>query len=49
MAISTAIVVGTSKGIILVFDYQQNLKTIIGPGTKGTHLDYPTMCMCHLD
>ncbi|KAL1970528.1 hypothetical protein VTN77DRAFT_4172 [Rasamsonia byssochlamydoides] len=35
MAISTAIVVGTSKGIILVFDYQQNLKTIIGPGTKA--------------
>jgi vacuolar protein sorting-associated protein 8 len=35
MAVSTAIVIGTSKGIILVFDYQQNLKTIIGPGTKG--------------
>lgn len=36
MVVSTSIVVGTSKGIILVFDYQQNLKTIIGLGTKGT-------------
>lgn len=27
--------VGTSKGIVLVFDYQQSLKTIIGPGTKA--------------
>ncbi|EAW08209.1 CORVET complex membrane-binding subunit VPS8 [Aspergillus clavatus NRRL 1] len=35
MAVSTSIVVGTSKGIILVFDYQQSLKTIIGPGTKA--------------
>ena len=35
MAVSTSIVVGTSKGIILVFDYQQNLKTIVGLGTKG--------------
>lgn len=35
MTISTVIVLGTSRGIILVFDYQQNLKTIIGPGTKG--------------
>ncbi|PYH50050.1 CORVET complex membrane-binding subunit VPS8 [Aspergillus saccharolyticus JOP 1030-1] len=35
MVVSTSIVVGTSKGIILVFDYQQNLKTIIGLGTKA--------------
>ncbi|RAL08180.1 CORVET complex membrane-binding subunit VPS8 [Aspergillus homomorphus CBS 101889] len=35
MAVSTSIVVGTSKGIILVFDYQQNLKTIVGLGTKA--------------
>jgi vacuolar protein sorting-associated protein 8 len=34
-AISTVIVIGTSKGIILVFDYHQNLNAIIGPGTKG--------------
>ncbi|OJJ47858.1 hypothetical protein ASPZODRAFT_15305 [Penicilliopsis zonata CBS 506.65] len=33
--VSTSIVFGTSKGITLVFDYQQNLKTIIGPGTKA--------------
>ncbi|KAJ9212474.1 hypothetical protein DTO166G4_5966 [Paecilomyces variotii] len=35
LAVSTTIVIGTSKGIILVFDYQQNLRTIIGPGTKA--------------
>ncbi|OJD11363.1 hypothetical protein AJ78_07855 [Emergomyces pasteurianus Ep9510] len=35
IAISTAIVIGTAKGIIIVFDYQQNLKAIIGPGTKA--------------
>lgn len=26
---------GTSKGLILVFDYDQNLKSIIGSATKG--------------
>ncbi|KAL7939622.1 Golgi CORVET complex core vacuolar protein 8 domain-containing protein [Trichoderma chlorosporum] len=35
LSVSAAIVLGTSKGIILVFDYSQNLKTIIGPGTKA--------------
>ncbi|KAJ5403655.1 hypothetical protein N7509_003526 [Penicillium cosmopolitanum] len=35
LAVSTSIVVGTSKGIILVFDYQQSLKHIIGTGTKA--------------
>lgn len=35
LAVSASIVLGTSKGIILVFDYSQNLKTIIGPGTKA--------------
>ena len=35
LAVSAAIVLGTSKGIILVFDYNQNIKMIIGPGTKG--------------
>ncbi|KAL8920959.1 MAG: hypothetical protein Q9208_005985 [Pyrenodesmia sp. 3 TL-2023] len=35
IAISTTIAFGTSKGIILVFDYNQNLKSIIGPGTKA--------------
>lgn len=38
ISISAAIVIGTSKGIILVFDYVQNLKSIIGPGTKGRPL-----------
>lgn len=35
IAVSAHIVLGTTKGIILVFDYNQNLKMIIGPGTKG--------------
>ncbi|KAL8726672.1 MAG: hypothetical protein Q9181_005953 [Wetmoreana brouardii] len=35
IAISTSIAMGTSKGIILIFDYNQNLKSIIGPGTKA--------------
>lgn len=38
LAVSASIVLGTSKGIILVFDYNQNLKFIIGPGTKGRSL-----------
>ncbi|RDL42533.1 uncharacterized protein BP5553_02512 [Venustampulla echinocandica] len=33
--VSASIVLGTSKGIILIFDYHQNLKSIIGPGTKA--------------
>lgn len=33
--VSATIALGTSKGIILVFDYSQSLKAIIGPGTKG--------------
>ncbi|KAL8687873.1 MAG: hypothetical protein Q9218_006077 [Villophora microphyllina] len=35
IAISTSIALGTSKGIILIFDYNQNLKSIIGPGTRA--------------
>ncbi|KAI0424562.1 vacuolar assembly/sorting protein VPS8 [Xylaria sp. FL1042] len=35
IAISAAIVLGTTKGIILMFDYNQILKMIIGPGTKA--------------
>ncbi|KAI9760052.1 MAG: hypothetical protein M4579_001885 [Chaenotheca gracillima] len=30
------ITIGTSKGVILIFDYHQNLKSIIGLGTKAT-------------
>jgi hypothetical protein len=33
--VAASLVVGTSKGFILVFDYQQVLKSIIGPGSKG--------------
>ncbi|KAI9828645.1 MAG: Vacuolar protein sorting-associated protein 8 [Thelocarpon impressellum] len=35
MAVSAAIALGTSKGVILLFDYRQTLKCIIGPGTKA--------------
>lgn len=35
LTISTIIAMGTSKGLILVFDYNQNLKSIIGSATKG--------------
>ncbi|PTU23364.1 hypothetical protein P175DRAFT_0432192 [Aspergillus ochraceoroseus IBT 24754] len=35
MVVSTSIVLGTSKGIVLVFDYQQSLRAVIGPGTKA--------------
>ncbi|KAJ5245902.1 hypothetical protein N7468_000885 [Penicillium chermesinum] len=35
LAVSTSIVIGTSKGIILVFDYQQSLKAIIGTSTQA--------------
>ena len=35
IAVSASIALGTSRGIILVFDYSQNLKSIIGPGTKA--------------
>lgn len=36
ITVSASIAIGTSKGVILIFDYQQNLKSIIGMGTKGT-------------
>ena len=35
IAIAASIALGTSKGIILVFDYNQNLRSIIGLGTKA--------------
>ncbi|KAK4097942.1 hypothetical protein N658DRAFT_526676 [Parathielavia hyrcaniae] len=35
LAVAATIVLGTSKGIILVFDYSQTIKMIIGPGTKA--------------
>lgn len=35
ISVSASIVLGTSKGIILIFDYHQNLKSIIGPGSKA--------------
>lgn len=38
LAVGSSIIFGTSKGLILVFDYNQSLKLIIGLGTKGIHL-----------
>lgn len=35
VAVSASVVLGTTKGILLVFDFHQNLKMILGPGTKG--------------
>ncbi|KAI1827227.1 Golgi CORVET complex core vacuolar protein 8-domain-containing protein [Xylaria intraflava] len=35
IAVSASIVLGTTKGIILMFDYHQNLKMIIGQGSKA--------------
>ncbi|EYE91507.1 CORVET complex membrane-binding subunit VPS8 [Aspergillus ruber CBS 135680] len=35
MTVTTSIVIGTSKGVVLVFDYQQSLKAIIGPSTRA--------------
>ncbi|ORX94514.1 Golgi CORVET complex core vacuolar protein 8-domain-containing protein [Clohesyomyces aquaticus] len=35
LSVTASLAVGTSKGFILVFDYQQVLKSIIGPGTKA--------------
>ena len=35
IAVSASIALGTSKGMILIFDYHQTLQTIIGPGTQG--------------
>lgn len=52
-------VLGTSKGIILMFDFNQNLKMIIGPGTKAVESgaitsvaissDYTTVAGGHAD
>ena len=33
ISVSAVIAIGTSKGILLLFDYSQNLKSIIGQGT----------------
>ncbi|KAK5697110.1 Vacuolar protein sorting-associated protein 8 [Elasticomyces elasticus] len=36
LAVSALIAIGTSKGLVLGFDYHQTLKVIIGQGTKAT-------------
>ena len=35
IAVAAVIALGTSKGVILIFDYHQTLRSIIGPATKG--------------
>lgn len=35
LTVSAYIILGTSKGLLVVFDYNQNLKFTIGLGTKG--------------
>ncbi|KAI9669366.1 MAG: Vacuolar protein sorting-associated protein 8 [Alyxoria varia] len=35
LAVAASIAIGTSKGLVLLFDYQQNLKTILGQGTPA--------------
>ncbi|KAH0539112.1 hypothetical protein FGG08_004350 [Glutinoglossum americanum] len=55
ISVSASIAMGTSKGIILVFDYNQSLKSIIGPGTKesgaitalATSADHSTLASGH--
>ena len=56
-AVSALIAVGTSKGLVLGFDYHQTLKIIIGQGTKATECgsvtalaiaaDYSTIAVGH--
>jgi len=35
LTVGALIAIGTSKGLVLLFDYQQTLKSIIGQGTAG--------------
>lgn len=35
MAVADSMVIGTSRGMVLVFDHQQNNKAVIGAGTKA--------------
>ncbi|TKA63720.1 hypothetical protein B0A49_09415, partial [Cryomyces minteri] len=59
LAVSTSIAIGTSKGLILIFDYHQTLKAIIGTGTKAAECgsvtalaisaDYSTVVGGHAD
>ena len=44
MSVSAVIAVGTTKGLVLVFDFRQNLKHVIGINTKG--LSHPDCADC---
>ena len=57
LAVSALIAIGTSRGLVLGFDYHQTLKVIIGQGTKATECgsvtalaiaaDYSTIAVGH--
>ena len=57
IAIAASIALGTSKGIVLVFDYNQSLKSVIGMGIKAVEFgsvtsisisaDYSTIAIRH--
>ena len=57
LAVSALIAIGTTKGLVLGFDYHQTLKIIIGQGTKATECgsvtalaiaaDYSTIAVGH--
>lgn len=42
-AVASLIMVGTSKGLILLFDYNQTVKIIVGAGTKGKERAHPNI------
>jgi vacuolar protein sorting-associated protein 8 len=49
MAVSAVIAVGTTKGLVLVFDFRQNLKHVIGVNTKGSapeHVSFAPFWPC---
>ncbi|KAF1819630.1 uncharacterized protein K489DRAFT_325912 [Dissoconium aciculare CBS 342.82] len=59
IAVSALIAIGTSKGLVLGFDYHQTLKIIIGPGSKSVECgavtalaiaaDFSTVASGHAD
>jgi hypothetical protein len=48
MAVSAVIAVGTTKGLVLVFDFRQNLKHVIGVNTKGISLKHLSLSLSTL-
>ncbi|POS85833.1 hypothetical protein EPUL_004088, partial [Erysiphe pulchra] len=48
ISITSSVALGTSKGIILIFDYHQNLKSIIGPAVEAGALTSIAVSADHL-